>query len=159
MSRLKRKKKSSQGKEPRSRSDNRRDVEMQRWSPPPEGWSKINFNGSYVEQTGDAGVGVIARNHQGEVIFTSWHSIFHCISATEAEASALLEGVRLATQWIHGPVLFETDCARVHNAMSSSENRSEISFIIGEVKEHTQMLGDWGVVHAKRECNCDAPGF
>jgi hypothetical protein len=52
-----------------------------------------------------------------------------------------------------GAVVLETDCARVHNALSNSEDRSEISFLIGEAKEHTRLLEDWGVVHAKRECN------
>jgi hypothetical protein len=78
---------SSKGKEPCSRSDNRASAEVQRWKPPPVGWSKINFYGSFVEHTREAGVGVIARNHQGEVIFTAWRCISHCTSAIEAESS------------------------------------------------------------------------
>jgi ribonuclease HI len=144
---------SSKGKEPCSRSDNRASADVQRWKPPPVGWSKINFDGSFVEHTGEAGVGIIARNHQGEVIFTAWRCVPQCTSAIEAEANACLEGVRFATQWIQGPVVFETDCARVHNALSNNEDRSEISFLIGEAKEHTRLLEDWGVLHAKRECN------
>nr|CAB3470319.1 unnamed protein product [Digitaria exilis]CAB3481165.1 unnamed protein product [Digitaria exilis] len=32
---------------------------------PPAGWCKINVDGSFVESTGDAGVGVVARDSAG----------------------------------------------------------------------------------------------
>jgi hypothetical protein len=82
---------SSKGKEPCSRSENRASADVQRWKPPPVGWSKINFDGSFVEHTGEAGVGVIARNHQGEVIFTAWRCVPQCTSAIEVEANHVLK--------------------------------------------------------------------
>jgi ribonuclease HI len=145
---------SRKGKEPCSSPDNRGGTGDELcWKPPPEGWAKINFDGSFVENNGDAGAGVIARNHHGDVIFTAWRSIPNCSSAVEAEARACLEGIKLAVQWIRGPVLLETDCARVHVAMSSEEDRSEISFIIREAKAHAQWLAGWDVTQANRECN------
>jgi hypothetical protein len=46
------------------------------WVCPPDDWIKINVDGSFVEQTGEAGVGVIARNSKGEVIFSAWRVLF-----------------------------------------------------------------------------------
>jgi len=46
------------------------ELECASWEAPLEGWTKVNVDGSFVEQTGKAGVGVIIRNVRGEVIFT-----------------------------------------------------------------------------------------
>ncbi|KAF8779228.1 hypothetical protein HU200_002906 [Digitaria exilis] len=106
---------------------------MQSQSPPPEGWIKLNVDGSFVEATGDAGVGVIARNCKGEVLFTAWRVIFQCANAAEAEARACMEGVRLATQWAQGSVIIESDCARMVKALASNkEDRSDVCFVIAE---------------------------
>nr|CAB3477240.1 unnamed protein product [Digitaria exilis] len=123
------------------------------WEPPREGWIKVNVDGSFVEQTGEAGVGVIARNWQGEVIFSAWRVIFRCASALEAEALSCVEGLRLATQWAQEPVVLEMDCKCVVEAMKSGEGRSEVSFLIMEVKELTELIVNWEVVQVKRECN------
>ncbi|RLM75306.1 hypothetical protein C2845_PM15G03980 [Panicum miliaceum] len=56
------------------------------WEPPPTGWIKINVDGVFVSQTGEAGIGVIARDSE------------RCQDAAEAEAQACAEGLRLATQ-------------------------------------------------------------
>jgi hypothetical protein len=66
---------------------------------------------------------------------------------------ACAEGAQLAAQYAQGPVIFETDCARVCKAMSSKEDRSDFSFVILEAKEHAQALDEWRVSQVKRECN------
>lgn len=121
--------------------------------PPLEGWSKINFDGSFVEQIGEAGADLIAQDSQGELIFTTWRAIHRCANAVEAEAVACADGFQLAAQWIQGPVIFETNCERVHNSLTNLEDQSEISFIISTAKEHVQMLVGWRVIQVKRECN------
>jgi hypothetical protein len=42
------------------------------WVAPPDGWMKVNVDGSFVEQSGEAGVGVAVRNHRGDVVLTAW---------------------------------------------------------------------------------------
>lgn len=34
------------------------------WEPPPDGWIKVNVDGSFVPQTGEAGIGVVARDSE-----------------------------------------------------------------------------------------------
>jgi ribonuclease HI len=41
---------------------------------PPEDWLKINVDGALDERTGEGGIGVVIRNHRGEVILTAWRS-------------------------------------------------------------------------------------
>jgi hypothetical protein len=35
------------------------------WIPPRVEWTKINVDGGFVDQTGEAGIGIIARNIRG----------------------------------------------------------------------------------------------
>lgn len=63
---------------------------------------KLNVDGSFVDQIGEAGVGMIIKNHEGEVILIAWRVLFRCASVDEAEALACLEGLRLASQWCLG---------------------------------------------------------
>ena len=72
----------------------------------------------------------------------------------EAEAHACVEGIQLASQWCHGPIILESDCARVVQALSSkSVDRSEISFIVAEGKELSQLLMELKIVKVSRDCN------
>jgi len=46
-------------------------TKLQAWLPPRMGWAKINVDGAFVEQTGEAGVGILARDHSGSVCFSA----------------------------------------------------------------------------------------
>lgn len=119
------------------------------WTPPPPGWYKINVDGSFVEANGEAGAGVIARDSSGQVLFTAWRVLFRCRDAVEAEA----EGIRLAAEWAMGRVILESDCARVVQALKHGPDRSEIGFTVTEARELTQLLLEWKVSLAGRDCN------
>ena len=124
------------------------------WVCPPDDWIEINVDGSFVEQTGEAGVGVIARNNKGDVIFSAWRVLFRCTYAVEAEACACVEGFRLAAEWAcQRPIIVESDCARVVEAMRKKKDSSSLSFIFKEALEHAQLLETWRVEKVKRECN------
>lgn len=43
------------------------------WEPPPPGWVKFNIDGSFVQQSSEAGVGVIARDRGGQITLSAWH--------------------------------------------------------------------------------------
>ncbi|WVZ55445.1 hypothetical protein U9M48_006105 [Paspalum notatum var. saurae] len=133
------------------------DPQRSGWSRPAAGWTKINVDGSYAEGTGKAGIGIIARDHKGVTIFTSWRALFGCTGAEEAEARACIEGLRLATQWSHGPVVLESDCARMVKALRAADtDKSDICFLIAEAREFGSTLPEWRVSKVKREDNCVA---
>ena len=75
----------SKGKQPCSPSNPRKQdgsgskqLGKTAWEPPPAGWTKIDVDGSYVAQTGEASVGVVARDSEGQVVFTAWRVLFRC---------------------------------------------------------------------------------
>jgi hypothetical protein len=47
------------------------------WSPPPLGWCKLNTDGS-VGANGDAGAGMVIRDHNGHVLLSSCRSLSTC---------------------------------------------------------------------------------
>nr|CAB3480473.1 unnamed protein product [Digitaria exilis] len=119
------------------------------WTPPEEVWTKLNVDGSFVAQTGQAGVGVVARNSQGKVIFTAWQELTRCSDAAEADANACTNGLRLAVQLSPGKVILETDCVRIARALQAEVDRSELAFIIGEAQEYMKLLEECRVVQGQ----------
>jgi ribonuclease HI len=127
------------------------------WIPPKVGWVKINVDGAFVEQTGEAGIGILARDHLGVVCFSAWRVLFHCSSPAEAETRACVEGLRLASQWVQMPVIIESDCSRVVHALKTSkEDKSELAFHIREGKELMQIMQEVEIVQVKCERNSAA---
>jgi ribonuclease HI len=100
----------------------------------------------FVPQMGEAGVGVVARDSDNRIILTAWRVLFRSQDAVEAEAQACLEGFRLAAQWIQGPIILESDCARIVQGMQQQEDRSAHRFVLEEAKDQTQLLVDWQIV-------------
>lgn len=114
----------------------------------------IGTDGAFVHQTGDAGVGAIARDANGVVIFSAWRVLFDCANAAEAEARACVEGLRLASQWVQAPIILQSDCSRVVASLTSiKEDRSEIGFLIQEAKELMAIMPQVKVQKVRREQN------
>jgi hypothetical protein len=65
------------------------------WDPPTHAAIKLNVDGAFNSVTGEAAVGLIARDHGGNPHVMSWRLISNCRDAEEAEALACLEGVKL----------------------------------------------------------------
>jgi len=112
------------------------------WELPPTGWTKINVDGSFVSQSREAGIGIIARDSEHQVVFTAWRVLFRCQDALEAEARACLEGLRLSAPWSQGPVIVETDCARLIQALEAKEDRSSIRFLLASRIRHSSCQND-----------------
>jgi ribonuclease HI len=109
---------------------------------------KINIDASFVDATGEAGVGVVIRNHK--VLLMSWRVLFRCASADEAEGQACAEGLWLASHWCPGPTILESDSARLVTALGDAkEDRSELRWSSLEAKEFLQLLPEWKIKKVK----------
>jgi hypothetical protein len=80
------------------------------WARPKEGALKLNIDGAYVKETGQAGAGMIMRRADGSVVFSACWVLRHCSSAFEAELVACLEGIRFAADMDLSHITIESDC-------------------------------------------------
>ena len=107
------------------------------WTPPPVDVVKINFDGAWKESNLNSGVGVIIRSHMGFSIAGA--SLFRSHnSAVEAEAEALLYGLRMAVVLKLEKIIVEGDYQEVIKALSDSSSSlsCRISPILKKVVAH-----------------------
>lgn len=98
------------------------------WTPPEEGWIKVNVDGAMSEESGEAGVGVVIRDHRGTVLLSAWKALFDAGSAEEVEALACREGLHLAAEWIQKPTVLESDCSTIIGYLSKKQKQRAPSF-------------------------------
>lgn len=101
------------------------------WHPPAEGLYKINTDASFYVTNLQAGLGIVIRNHRGQVMATATKYLDYVHSIDVAEALAAAEGLQLAAEIGVHPVILETDSSRVFNLFSNPlEDLSETSEIV-----------------------------
>ncbi|KAE8769170.1 Long chain acyl-CoA synthetase 9, chloroplastic [Hordeum vulgare] len=61
------------------------------WSKPQAGWTKLNCDGSFDDKAA-AGSGMVLRDSDGLIIFSSCRQLFNCRDPLEAELGACMEG-------------------------------------------------------------------
>ena len=124
------------------------------WEPPKLGWMKININGAYSEVSGRAGIGVIIRDHLGNVKLSAWKVIYGAFNAEETEALACREGILLATEWEHLPTILESDCSMVIQYLKEAKTmRPACHSIIQEAMRAASRLPVLDFSHIKRDIN------
>jgi hypothetical protein len=105
-----------------------------RWVPPPDGWEKLNTDGSFGPN-GDAGAGILVHDHQCEIILSSYRKLLACKDPLGAELYALKEGISLALHWCNKPLIIETDCLEMVSMIKNSDtDRSAHAMVIEEIK-------------------------
>lgn len=81
---------------PRTQAMPNRNDEVLRWSLPSKGWTKLNIDDSFMAPTGQAGCGMVSRDHAGSIIFSACQERHPCDSPLDAELEACREGLKLA---------------------------------------------------------------
>lgn len=124
------------------------------WQPPPEGHAKLNTDATYNPETGEATAGVIIRDCRGLVLMSACKRLQRCNSAVHAEAMACVEGLRLATNWVHMPMIYEFDNSEVvANLVKKTQLRSAWAGTIREALRWMECLQQVQVHKIKRESN------
>jgi hypothetical protein len=92
---------------PKTRSEEKTaSMTVHTWKRPGPGWTKINVDASFLIDNQRGSWGSVARAHVGLVVFSAWGTSTHCQSAEMAEASACLEGLKLAVHYTQGNLIF-----------------------------------------------------
>jgi hypothetical protein len=83
-------------------NENRRKCERAEsvWQPPERGAFKVNVDAAFNLTTGDAAVGMIGRDCEGQPHIMAWKLLGTYHDAEEAEVLALPEGLRMAELWL-----------------------------------------------------------
>jgi hypothetical protein len=84
---------------------------------PPVGWVKLSIDGSFGTKEGTAGCGMIPRDDQGNIIFSACRFLPRYVEVVEAKLLACREGLDIALENSHLPIMIESDCIRVISAL------------------------------------------
>nr|POF27389.1 hypothetical protein CFP56_14504 [Quercus suber] len=89
-----------------------------RWSPPPVGWFKANFDAAIFQDVGRVGLGVILRDSQGLALVSLAQNIQLASSEAEMEALAATRALELAAELGFDRVIFEGDSTSVITSLT-----------------------------------------
>uniref|UniRef100_A0A8R7VGV1 RNase H type-1 domain-containing protein n=1 Tax=Triticum urartu TaxID=4572 RepID=A0A8R7VGV1_TRIUA len=125
----------------------------ERWTKPPVGWNKLNIDGAWRED-GTGGAGMILRDCDGTIIYSSRRFLRSCISPLEAEVVACMEGIALTLDWSTSPFILETDSLVAANMINEpDQNRSRVVALICEIKRLLLLGREHVVLHVSRSRN------
>jgi ribonuclease HI len=105
------------------------------WIKPPVGWVKFSTDRSFGASDHSAGAGMVLRDTVGTTIFTACRFMDDCDGPLEAEIRACVEGLDLAIHRSPYPIIVETDCAQLVEAINSSvQDRSPFLHWVSEIR-------------------------
>ena len=106
-----------------------------------------------MESRRAASVGIIARNHLGEVLISSWDFIQSRTCVDEAELRATLARLYIGIT-LHTSVILETDCAYVAASLEKeSIDRSPLVDLKKEAMSVSKLIKDFKVAKIDRRAN------
>ena len=108
------------------------------WSPPPDGSYKANFDAALFEELRCVGLGVVYRDHSGQVIAALSQRIGLPCTVEIAEALAARRAMEFARELSLFYVILEGDCLRVVQALNASGG---CKTLYGHVVIETKRLG------------------
>jgi hypothetical protein len=116
---------------------------VERWSPPEEGWKKINTDGALNKSSEKGGGGLVVRNHHGSFLAAACHFFPLVSDPEEVELRACLRAAKVAKEMALDKVELETDCLGVVSKLKSMEiDRSLQGPLVEEIKRELRSLAD-----------------
>ncbi|XP_042944701.1 uncharacterized protein LOC122278588 [Carya illinoinensis] len=128
-----------------------------KWKPPDEGASKVNFDAAIDKNNYKLGLGIVARNHVGEVLFTLSSSKLFSGNSNMAEAAALWRAMELVLELDVRKVVFEGDANRLIKGVTDVKgNYAWMEQQYANICGRLLLRPDWSVSFIHREGNCVA---
>jgi ribonuclease HI len=124
------------------------------WKPPPDGWHKVNVDGSFNTISGSTACGGLIRNQHG-IFLKGFYSKIGSSNAIWAEMWALRIGIRIAQNMSLPKVVFEMDSKVIVNMVTSRHtNNAYLSPLLGEIIDLLQHPNwETSITHVYREAN------
>ena len=89
------------------------------WPAPCQGRLALSVDGSFLKDDGSAAIGMVLRNEKGEVLMAAYRFIFYCNDPLEAELHVIIQGLALAIQHSHLPVVVQTDSSEALSCLNN----------------------------------------
>jgi len=125
-----------------------------KWTKPPKDCYKANFHAALFENNNTAGIGVVIRDCNGNVMGALSQKIVLPQSIEHAEALAASRAVTFARELSLSKVMFEGDYLRIINAINKKEPcHTLFGHIIEEIWSSTTSLVTCNFQHVRREGN------
>ena len=125
-----------------------------RWSPPPVGWFKANFDATISQDVGRAGLGVILSDSQGLAMVSLAQNIQLASSVAEMEALAATRALELAAELGFDRVIFEGDSTSVITSLTDQvSNLALFGLLIKEAQDLALRLNHVKFQHVGRDGN------
>ena len=126
------------------------------WSPPMEGWVKLNFD-AHISVAGEVGLGVVCRNHHGQIIALGVRRGVAEWEATLAEAMGARYTMELAARLGYVRVSLEGDSLLVVNAVKDRRvGATPIFRIFSDITFLAGSLESFSISHVRRAGNAVA---
>ncbi|XP_038717940.1 uncharacterized protein LOC120011012 [Tripterygium wilfordii] len=124
-----------------------------RWTPPTNGWYKVNVDGSWKQGESSAGIGFIIRDACGCVHLSGYKRVSPAGGPVMIEALAFLFGAQMATEHLLFPFCLEGDALQVVNDLRGNNlPLSSIGFVIEDTKALIALV-DHHIIHTSRSQN------
>jgi ribonuclease HI len=134
-------------------------VQMQeRWTPPPEGFLKINCDGAFLPELKVGARGFVIRDHTSDSIAAGAGKLYRAFQAMHAETLGCLEALKAACDLGIGNIVLETDYLNLVNALKSISFDLCVERWLFKELRHL-MFSDFiscSVKHCNRICNTGA---
>ena len=128
-----------------------------KWSPPPSGMFKTNFDGAIFEELGEAGIGVVIRNFAGEVMASLSEKIPLPATVEAVEMLAARRAVKFVQEVGLAESIFEGDSQSVILALQRNTMvNSGIGHLVKDVLSSVNSLWRWSFSHTYRQGNAMA---
>ena len=122
------------------------------WSPPPQGWIKINVDAAMSNSKST--LAVVARNHLG-IAISLWGREHHLCSPAQAEAEAILWAVQIAIQERWSMIIVEGDAKLCLDPLAQPNLTPSwsISTIISNIRSLISCFKSCAFRWVQRKCN------
>ncbi|CAM8898973.1 unnamed protein product [Rhodiola kirilowii] len=124
------------------------------WSPPEEGYVKVNSDGAWEVSADEAGIGFIGRDYSGIVEFAGACVVRGLRSAAEAEGTALMLAMKEAEKRGYRKAIFSTDNIEiVLYLLRGYKVGSSVPSWFAECRILMERNREWKLQHVLRETN------
>ncbi|KAF5470133.1 hypothetical protein F2P56_010667 [Juglans regia] len=125
-----------------------------KWKPPDEGVTKVNFDTAIDKPNNKVGLGIVARNYKGELLFSLCASKMFSGNSDLAEAITLWRAMDLVVELDDRNVVFEGDAERVIKGVAGKGIICALmAQFFDDMRSRLVHRQDWSVEFIYREGN------